>query len=192
MIYFICLERLPHCSLQSGVETSELTERFIDEFNKVGRVFSVGRLREWGAHTAPPQCLLLASPNHGNHAWHHASPKDVHTYILTQDMAALNVLPPALEPRATAFVPQMISTITDIIANGHAYAVDGGDVFFDVASLPGYGRLSGRQQEDNRCAGAGVAGGGGEGVDRGRGCFGWRTWWVAVAAAPHCQGLGVQ
>ncbi|KAG2424153.1 hypothetical protein HXX76_014686 [Chlamydomonas incerta] len=85
---------------QSGVETSELTERFIHEFNK--------------------------------------------------DMAALNVLPPALEPRATAFVPQMIATISDIIANGHAYVVEGGDVFFDVASLPGYGRLSGRQQEDNR------------------------------------------
>lgn len=70
-----------------------------------------------------------------------------------QDMAALNCLDPHLEPRATAFVPHMISTISRIIDNGHAYAVEGGDVFFDVASLPGYGRLSGRAQEDNRCAG---------------------------------------
>ncbi len=66
-------------------------------------------------------------------------------------MAALNCLDPHLEPRATAFVPHMISTISRIIDNGHAYAVEGGDVFFDVASLPGYGRLSGRAQEDNRC-----------------------------------------
>ena len=46
----------------------------------------------------------------------------------------------------------MIATIERIIANGHAYAVPGGngDVFFDVASLPGYGKLSGRAQEDNR------------------------------------------
>ena len=40
--------------------------------------------------------------------------------------------------------------IERIIGNGHAYAVEG-DVFFDVASLPNYGRLSGRKQEDNRC-----------------------------------------
>jgi cysteinyl-tRNA synthetase len=32
-----------------------------------------------------------------------------------------------------------------IVDNGHAYAA-GGDVFFDVASLPGYGALSGRSQ----------------------------------------------
>lgn len=40
----------------------------------------------------------------------------------------------------------MVDTIQAIIKNGHAYAVDGGDVFFDVASLPNYGRLSGRSQ----------------------------------------------
>lgn len=65
------------------------------------------------------------------------------------DMEALGCLPPGLEPQATDFIPQMVGTIQRIIANGHAYAV-GGDVFFDVASLPGYGKLSGRSQEDNR------------------------------------------
>jgi cysteinyl-tRNA synthetase len=40
----------------------------------------------------------------------------------------------------------MVETIEAIIANGHAYAAPGGDVFFDVGSLPGYGRLSGRAQ----------------------------------------------
>lgn len=58
---------------------------------------------------------------------------------------ALGCLPPGLEPQATDFIPQMVGTIQRIIANGHAYAV-GGDVFFDVASLPGYGKLSGRSQ----------------------------------------------
>lgn len=62
------------------------------------------------------------------------------------DMDALGCLRPSLEPRATEFVPAMIDTIQRIIQHGHAYAVDGGDVFFDVTSLPGYGRLSGRQQ----------------------------------------------
>jgi hypothetical protein len=40
----------------------------------------------------------------------------------------------------------MVATITKIIDNGHAYALPDGDVYFDVASLPGYGRLSGRSQ----------------------------------------------
>ena len=60
-------------------------------------------------------------------------------------MEALGCLPPALEPKATDHVSDMVITIERIISNGHGYAVDG-DVFFDVASLPGYGRLSGRAQ----------------------------------------------
>jgi cysteinyl-tRNA synthetase len=50
------------------------------------------------------------------------------------------------EPKATDFIPAMVQTITKIIDNGHAYALPDGDVYFDVASLPGYGRLSGRSQ----------------------------------------------
>lgn len=64
-------------------------------------------------------------------------------------MQTLRCISPTLEPRATDFIPEMIETINRIIANGHAYAT-GADVFFDVASLPGYGKLSGRQQDDNR------------------------------------------
>ena len=62
-----------------------------------------------------------------------------------KDMEALGCLPPNQEPKATDHVSDMVSTIEQIISNGHGYAVDG-DVFFDVASLPGYGRLSGRAQ----------------------------------------------
>ena len=63
------------------------------------------------------------------------------------DMAALGCLPPALEPRATDYVPAMVAMVERIIAHGHAYvAPGGGDVYFDVASLPGYGQLSGRAQ----------------------------------------------
>jgi cysteinyl-tRNA synthetase len=50
------------------------------------------------------------------------------------------------EPKATDFIPAMVATITKIIDNGHAYALPDGGVYFDVASLPGYGRLSGRSQ----------------------------------------------
>lgn len=47
-------------------------------------------------------------------------------------------LPPVQsEPRATDFIPAMVDTITRIISNGHAYVLPDGDVYFDVASLPG-------------------------------------------------------
>ena len=62
------------------------------------------------------------------------------------DMRLLGCLEPDLQPRATQHIGAMIATIQRIIDHGHGYAADGGDVFFDVASMPDYGRLSGRQQ----------------------------------------------
>ncbi len=57
---------------------------------------------------------------------------------------ALGCLPPSYEPRATGHIPEMIELIGVLIDRGHAYrAADGsGDVYFDVASWPDYGRLS--------------------------------------------------
>ncbi|KAL6777818.1 TSC2 [Auxenochlorella protothecoides x Auxenochlorella symbiontica] len=65
------------------------------------------------------------------------------------DMEALNCLHPVLEPRVTDNIPAIISMIQSILRNEHAYCVDG-DVYFEVATLPQYGALSGRKQEDNR------------------------------------------
>jgi len=65
------------------------------------------------------------------------------------DMEMLGCQHPTLEPLATQHIDDMILSITKIIENGHAYVADG-DVFFDVMSLPDYGRLSGRHVEDNR------------------------------------------
>lgn len=44
----------------------------------------------------------------------------------------------------------MCETISAIIANGHGYATEDGDVWFQVDTLPGYGALSGRSPEDSR------------------------------------------
>jgi cysteinyl-tRNA synthetase len=65
-----------------------------------------------------------------------------------EDAAALGVLPPDQEPRATGHLPEIIVMITRLIERGHAYAADNGDVYYDVASFPGYGRLSGKSIED--------------------------------------------
>jgi cysteinyl-tRNA synthetase len=72
------------------------------------------------------------------------------------DMSALNVLTPTLRPRATENVPAMIAVIEKLLANGAAYAVASG-VYFSVAAASGYGKLSGRAQDDLK-AGARVEG----------------------------------
>ena len=63
------------------------------------------------------------------------------------DVAALGVLPPDEEPRATAHVPEMIAVIERLIASGHAYVAEG-HVLFSVGSYPRYGHLSGRSPDE--------------------------------------------
>jgi len=93
------------------------------------------------------------------------------------DVDILGCLRPTVEPLATEYIPAMIESIQKIIDHGHGYAV-GSDVFFDVPSLPGYGSLSGRNQEDNR-AGERVA------VDeRKRGSADFALWKAAKPGEP--------
>ncbi|MCA9928579.1 MAG: cysteine--tRNA ligase [Anaerolineales bacterium] len=63
------------------------------------------------------------------------------------DMDALGVQRPQISPRASAHVPEQIQMVQSLIAGGHAYEVNG-SVYFDVASFPEYGKLSGRVIED--------------------------------------------
>src|SRR3712207_2110696 len=70
------------------------------------------------------------------------------------DMGALGVRLPDVEPYATAHVPQMIAMIERLIATGHAYAAEG-HALFDVPSWPAYGALSKRPM-DEMIAGARV------------------------------------
>jgi cysteinyl-tRNA synthetase len=74
--------------------------------------------------------------------------------VFQEDVAALNCLPPDVQPRATEHIAEMIAIIEKLIANGHAYAVDG-HVLFDVPSMPDYGALS-RRPLDDMIAGARV------------------------------------
>src|SRR5690606_36112512 len=54
-----------------------------------------------------------------------------------EDMAALGVAPPDLEPEATAHIPQIVSMIERLIAAGHAYAAEC-HLLFSVSSIYGY------------------------------------------------------
>ncbi len=64
-----------------------------------------------------------------------------------KDIAALNTLPPSVEPRATDHIAEMITMIDDLIDKGHAYVAES-HVLFDVSSLKSYGALSKRKLED--------------------------------------------
>jgi cysteinyl-tRNA synthetase len=63
------------------------------------------------------------------------------------DIAALGVLPPTVEPRATEHIVEMLELCNRLVASGHAY-VAADHVLFDVSSMPDYGRLSNRSLEE--------------------------------------------
>ncbi|HEY1243400.1 MAG TPA: cysteine--tRNA ligase [Hyphomicrobiaceae bacterium] len=69
------------------------------------------------------------------------------------DVAALSVLPPTVEPRATEYIrradnrPDMVRLIETLVMRGHAYVAEE-HVLFDVGSMPDYGRLSNRSLEE--------------------------------------------
>jgi cysteinyl-tRNA synthetase len=70
--------------------------------------------------------------------------------FMHEDLGALGVQPPDVEPRATEFIPQMLDIIGLLEKNGLAYAADDGDVNFSVRKFPGYGKLSGKSLDDLR------------------------------------------
>ena len=66
--------------------------------------------------------------------------------------AALNVLPPTYEPRATGHITQMIQLMETLIANGSAYAPGNGDVYLEVRKLKSYLTLSNQKLDDLQSA----------------------------------------
>ncbi len=64
-----------------------------------------------------------------------------------QDMAALGVLAPDVEPAATAHIGEMQAMIGKLMDSGHAYAA-AGHVLFRVKAFPAYGGLSRRSQRE--------------------------------------------
>jgi cysteinyl-tRNA synthetase len=69
---------------------------------------------------------------------------------MDEDTRALGILPPTLSPRATEYVPQMLSIIELLEQKELAYQGDDGDVNYAVRNFPGYGKLSGKSLDDLR------------------------------------------
>jgi cysteinyl-tRNA synthetase len=69
---------------------------------------------------------------------------------MREDERALNVLPPDMEPRATASIGPIVAMIEKLLERGYAYVGGNGDVFYAVSKFEGYGRLSGKNIEELR------------------------------------------
>ena len=76
-------------------------------------------------------------------------------HAFDEDMDALGLKKPTIEPKATLHIDQIITLVQRLIANGRAYA-SGGDVYYAVESFPDYLKLSKRNIEEMR-AGARIA-----------------------------------
>src|SRR5699024_2167450 len=69
---------------------------------------------------------------------------------MNEDAAALGVLPPDHEPRATESIDGIVAMIETLIAKGYAYAAENGDVYYAVAKFAEYGKLYGEKLDDMR------------------------------------------
>jgi cysteinyl-tRNA synthetase len=67
-----------------------------------------------------------------------------------QDIGALGIEPPSVEPRATDFVPQMLELIGTLQTKGLAYRAGNGDMNYSVRKFAGYGKLSGKSIDELR------------------------------------------
>lgn len=67
--------------------------------------------------------------------------------IYHEDMSALGLLSPTIEPRATAHISSMLDMIQRLIDDHYAYVADD-HVLFSVDSFPAYGALSGRSRSE--------------------------------------------
>jgi cysteinyl-tRNA synthetase len=69
---------------------------------------------------------------------------------MNTDAAALNMLDPDQEPRATDHIEQIIHIIVQLEEKDYAYAADNGDVYFAVSKYSDYGQLSGKKIDELR------------------------------------------
>jgi len=72
---------------------------------------------------------------------------DAYEAAFHADEAAVNILPAHVFPRATEHIPEMLALAEALVAAGHAYVSPAHNVYYAVASFPGYGSLSGNTLE---------------------------------------------
>ena len=91
---------------------------------------------------------IIARANENGEPFHELPERFIKA--MHQDSDALGVLPPDHEPKATDSINEIITMVQTLIEKGHAYVSDNGDVYYDVSSFNGYGKLSGKDVADLR------------------------------------------
>lgn len=67
---------------------------------------------------------------------------------MNEDLEALGVQRPNVEPRATEYVPEILDMIAQLVKRGHAYLAENGDVYYRTKTFDNYGALSGRKLDE--------------------------------------------
>jgi cysteinyl-tRNA synthetase len=110
----------------------------IDVF-QVQNITDVGHLRDERFDRGEDRMLVAAGLEHKTTQ----EIADAYEAAFHADAALLNILPAHVYPRATEHIPEMVELAEQLVDQGHAYVSEDGNVYYDVASFPEYGRLSG-------------------------------------------------
>ncbi len=116
--------------LRRTLEAADFDVRHVMNITDVGHLESDADLGE--------DKLVIASRRE------HASPWDLarlYEKAFFEDCAALNILPPVIQARATDHIPEIIEFIQALDRQGHVYVVDG-NVYFDIQTYPPYAELA--------------------------------------------------
>jgi cysteinyl-tRNA synthetase len=108
------------------------------EVLQVQNITDVGHLREDPSGNAVDPMLVAA----GLEGRSSAEIADAYEAAFHADAALVNLLPAHVYPRATEHIPQMVALAERLVDLGHGYATPDGNVYYSVATFPGYGMLS--------------------------------------------------
>jgi len=113
---------------------------------QVQNITDVGHLRDERFDRGEDRMLVAAGLEHKTTA----EIADAYEAAFHADAALLNLLPAHVYPRATEHIPEMVELAEQLVDAGHAYVSGDGNVYYDVASFPGYGALSGNTLDSLR------------------------------------------
>jgi cysteinyl-tRNA synthetase len=106
---------------------------------QVQNITDVGHLRaDHAGREVDP--MLVAAGVEGRPS---AEIADAYEAAFHADAALMNILPAHEFPRATEHIPEMLALAEQLEDLGHAYRTAAGNVYYEVATYPGYGALSG-------------------------------------------------
>ena len=107
------------------------------EVQHVKNITDVGHMRQELVETGGDK-MILAALSEGKTVQEIAQ---LYAGRFHRDEARLNIMEAHVFPWASNHIPEMLSIVETLLANGHAYE-RGGNIYFDVPSFPDYGKLS--------------------------------------------------